>query len=361
MTQKKTIAVGLSGGIDSAVTAALLCREGHDVRAVTMQFWNGSVNLSPNRHSACFGPGETEDIETARIVADFLGIPHSVIPLAEEYEKTVLNYYRSEYLSGRTPNPCVVCNSLIKFGALWGAIENVGIACECLAMGHYARVEYDGEKNMFKLRQGTDASKDQSYFLHRLTQRQLARIRLPLGAKFKKDVIALAKEWKIPRVTERKESQDFLESDDHACLFDKSSFTPGPILDIGGRVIGEHRGLVYYTVGQREGLGVSSGRRMYVKEIRAADNAIVVGERDDILVRQTLIKNINWIPGYPPAKNFVCQVRLRYRHAGVRAKVELIDDKQANVIFGEPQFAVTPGQAAVFYHGDEMLGGGWIS
>lgn len=358
---KKRIAVGLSGGIDSAVTAALLRREGHEVQAVTMQLWNGRIKLQPNKSAACFGPGEAEDIDAAREVAACLKIPHTVIPLAEEYEEKVLNYYRREYLAGRTPNPCVVCNALIKFGALWNALERVGVNCDLLAMGHYARIEHDAAAGIFRLRQGVDTSKDQSYFLHRLNQQQLAKILLPLGTKFKKDVIALAREWKIPRVTEKKESQDFLESDDHACLFDKKSVRPGPILDANGKTIGKHRGLVYYTVGQRDGLGLSVGQRMYVKEIRTSDNAIVVGERDKVLLPQTSVKDINWIRGTPPAKEFACLVRLRYRHAGAHTKVTLDDKNQAHVVFSDPQFAVTPGQAAVFYLGDEVLGGGWIS
>lgn len=357
---KKRIVVGLSGGVDSAVTAAILRRDGHEVQAVTMQFWDGRFDFQSKNRSACFGPGEAEDIAAAQEVAAFLGIPHTVIPLAEEYEGKVLNYYRCEYLAGRTPNPCVVCNALIKFGALFPALEKAGIDCDQIAMGHYARVDYDDRKSIFRLRQGIDASKDQSYFLHRLNQAQFAKMLLPLGTRLKRDVSALAKEWKIPRVTERKESQDFLESDDHACMFDKNSVHPGPILDINGKKIGTHRGLIHYTIGQRDSLGISAGQRMYVKEIRAADNAIIVGERHDIMTSQTSVKDINWICGTPPAQEFACLVRLRYRHAGALATVTLDDKNQALVAFNESQFAVTPGQAAVFYSGDEVLGGGWI-
>lgn len=360
-SNRKKIAVGLSGGVDSAVTAAILCREGYDVHAVTMQFWDGKFDFQSKNRSACFGPGEAEDIAAAQEVAAFLNIPHTIIPLGREYEAGVLDYYRHEYLAGKTPNPCVICNALIKFGALFPALEKAGIDCDQLAMGHYARIEHDAAAGIFRLRQGVDTSKDQSYFLHRLNQQQLARIHLPLGARFKKDVIALAREWKIPRVTERKESQDFLESDDHACMFDKNSIRPGPIFDAGGKMIGKHRGLIHYTIGQRDGLGISAGKRMYVKEIRAADNAIVVGERNEVLMPQTSVKDINWIRGTPPAKEFASLVRLRYRHAGVQARVTLADNKQAHVVFNDPQFAVTPGQAAVFYQGDEVLGGGWIS
>lgn len=357
---KKRIAVGLSGGIDSAVTAAILRRAGHEVCAVTMQLWSGRIKLQPNGSAACFGPGEAEDIAAAQEVAAFLGIPHKVIPLAEEYEEKVLNYYRREYLAGRTPNPCVVCNALIKFGALLPALERFGISCDQLAMGHYARVDYDDRKNMFRLRQGVDTSKDQSYFLHRLNQAQLAKIILPLGTRLKRDVIALAKEWKIPRVTGKKESQDFVESNDHAALFDGRKIRPGPIIDANGKVVGTHRGLIYYTIGQRNGLGISTGQRMYVKEIRANTNTIVGGERNDVLTSQTSLADVHWISGTPPEKEFTCLVRLRYRHAGAQARVTLADNKQANVVFNDPQFAVTPGQAAVFYQNDEVLGGGWI-
>lgn len=361
MTGNKRIAVGLSGGVDSAVTAAGLLRAGHEVCAVTMQFWTGKLKFHASKRAACFGPGEAEDIETARAVAAFLGIPHKVIPLAGEYEARVLDYYRAEYLAGRTPNPCVVCNALIKFGALWDALESAGVKCDLLAMGHYARVEYDAPAKIFRLRRGIDPSKDQSYFLHRLNQRQLARILLPLGPRLKRDVIAEAKKMKIPRVTEKKESQDFIESADHGPLFEGQNVPPGKIIDTRGRQLGSHRGLIHYTVGQRDGLGVSAGERMYVKEISTGDNAIVIGKRSELLAAAALIKDINWISGSPPSKEFSCVVRLRYRHGGVQSKVTLMEKDRAKILFEEAQFAVTPGQAAVFYRGDEVLGGGWIA
>ena len=360
MTTKKRIAVGLSGGIDSAVTAAIMLREGHEVCAVTMQFWTGRIKLQPNGRAACFGPGEADDIAAAGEVAKHLGIQHKVIPLAAEYEGKVLNYYRSEYLAGRTPNPCVVCNSLIKFGALWDALERSGLGCDQLAMGHYARVEHDPATGLFRLQQGVDKSKDQSYFLHRLDQAQLARVRLPLGARLKRDVVAEAKKLGLPRVIDKPESQDFIESDDHAALFDAGKIRPGPIVDSAGKVVGTHRGLVHYTIGQRDGLGISAGQRVYVKEIIPATNTIVIGERSDMLLPEASIAEIHWIGKTPPAEKFDCLVRLRYRHAGIQCKVTLAGNKKAKIVFDEPQFAVTPGQAAVFYLGDEVLGGGWI-
>lgn len=363
-SNRKKIAVGLSGGIDSAVTAALLQRKGHEVCAVTMQFWTGRIKLQPNGRAACFGPGEAEDIDAARKIASFLGIPHTVIPLAEEYEEKVLNYYRSEYLAGRTPNPCIVCNALIKFGALWDSLERSGVNCDRLAMGHYARVEHDAAAGIFRLRQGIDTSKDQSYFLHRLNQSQLARILLPLGAWLKRDVIAEAKKIGLPRVTDKPESQDFIESDDHASLFDGKPVRPGPIIDAEGKVIGTHRGLIYYTIGQRDGLGISTGQRMYVKEIHSDTNTIVIGERNDMFLPEAEVADVHWIRGTPPeqeGKEFTCLVRLRYRHTGVQAEVRIAGNNRARIVFNEPQFAVTPGQAAVFYLGDEVLGGGWIS
>jgi tRNA-specific 2-thiouridylase len=358
---RKKIAVGLSGGVDSAVTAALLCREGHKVCAVTMQFWSGRIKLETNGGSACFGPGEAEDIAAAQEVAAFLGIPHQVIPLAEEYEEKVLNYYRHEYLAGRTPNPCIVCNALIKFGALLPALERFGINYDLLAMGHYARIDHDAATGIFRLRQGIDAHKDQSYFLHRLDQSQLAKICLPIGVWLKRDVIAEAKKLGLPRVTGKPESQDFLESNDHAAIFDGNQIRPGPIVDTGGKIIGTHRGVIYYTIGQRDGLGICADRRMYVKEIHADTNTIVIGGRDELLMSEASVADVHWICGTPPAKEFICLVRLRYRHDGAQATVTLTNEKRARIVFNEPQFAVTPGQAAVFYLGDEVLGGGWIS
>lgn len=361
MAKNRKIAVGLSGGIDSAVTAAILLKEGHDVHAVTMQFWSGRIKLQANGRAACFGPGEKEDIEAAAEVATFLGIPHTVIPLAEEYEQKVLNYYRREYLAGRTPNPCVVCNALIKFGALWDALEKSSLNCDRLAMGHYARVEHDAPTGLFRLRQGTDLSKDQSYFLHRLNQAQLARILMPLGPRLKSDVIAEAVKMKLPRVTEKPESQDFIESNDHAALFDGNSVQPGKTVDSEGKNIGTHRGLIHYTIGQRDGLGISAAQRMYVKEIHAATNTLVIAGREKLMEAEATVADIHWISGKTPGNEFTCLVRLRYRHSGVRATVTLEKEKKARIIFNEPQFAVTPGQAAVFYLGDEVLGGGWIS
>jgi tRNA-specific 2-thiouridylase len=361
MNSKRKIAVGLSGGVDSAVTAALLLRAGHQVCGVTMQFWTGNVKFRSNGSSACFGPREAEDIEAARAVADFLGIPHKVIPLAGEYESKVLNYYRGEYLAGRTPNPCVVCNALIKFGALWEALERSGAACDLLAMGHYARVEHDAASGIFRLRQGIDQSKDQSYFLHRLNQQQLSRIILPLGEKLKRDVICEAKKIKLPRVTERKESQDFIESDDHASLFEGRPVRAGKIMDTEGNQIGSHRGLVHYTIGQRDGLGVCGSQRMYVKEIRSDSNTIVIGKRNELLLSEMSLTGTHWIGRKPPGQEFNGLVRLRYRHPGVQTRVTLQEDNRARAVFSEPQFAVTPGQAAVFYRGDEVLGGGWIA
>jgi len=361
VTGKKKIAVGLSGGVDSAVTAALLLRAGHAVCGVTMQFWTGKIKFKSVRPSACFGPGEAEDIASAREVAAILGIPHKVIPLAGEYEAKVLGYYRAEYLAGRTPNPCVVCNALIKFGALWDALESAEVKYDLLAMGHYARVEHDAPAKIFRLRQGIDQSKDQSYFLHRLSQRQLARAILPLGNMRKKDVIAEALKMKLPRVAERKQSQDFIESADHGPLFEGQNVPPGKIIDARGRQLGLHRGLVHYTIGQRDGLGISAGERMYVKKISARDNTIVIGKRDELMATETVIRDVHWISGFPPDREFACTVRLRYRHGGVHSRVALAGNDAARIIFDEAQFAATPGQAAVFYDGDEVLGGGWMA
>ncbi|MDD5483543.1 MAG: tRNA 2-thiouridine(34) synthase MnmA [Kiritimatiellae bacterium] len=355
---KRRIAVGLSGGVDSAVAAALLKRAGYEVLAVTMQLGSGRISFDDKKCSACFGPGQAQEIDAARAAAAYLEIPHAVIPLADEFEDKVLGYYRREYLAGRTPNPCVVCNALIKFGALREAAAKTGFNCGLLATGHYARVDYDARQRLFLLRQGIDPAKDQSYFLHRLNQAQLAAIVFPLGDRLKRDVIAEAKRIGLPRVTEKKESRDFLQKDDHSFLFAGHPGRPGPILDTKGKRIGTHRGIIHYTIGQRSGLGGGAGRR-YVKEIRAKNNTIVIGERNEILALQTSVRDINWIAKKPPAKEFAGLARLRYRQAGVHCQVTT-ENSGARVVFDEPQFAVTPGQAAVFYRGDEVLGGGWI-
>lgn len=360
--KKIKVAVGMSGGVDSAMTASLMIEKGYDVVGITMQIWDGTVNIPENARSGCYGPGEEKDIRDAESIAGRLGIRHHVIPLAEEYKKVVLDYYRSEYLCGRTPNPCVVCNRKIKFGALLAKAEKSGIGFDYFATGHYVRNIYDEKDKLHHLLKGVDPSKDQSYFLFSLGQGQLSKIIFPLGGYMKKDVVKMALDKGFSDIASKQESQDFIESEDHSPLFSSGEARPGPIVDTAGNVLGKHRGLIHYTIGQREGLGVATGGRIYVKEIRPESNTIVVAGKDEVTAKSCKVEEVKWVSGKAaPEAQINCQVRVRYRQKGVGAAVKPSAGKTAEVVFSEPQFAVTPGQAAVFYLGDEVLGGGFIA
>jgi len=357
---KKRILVGMSGGVDSAVAAMLLAREGHDVTGATMLVWDGSFQLKETARSACYGPAEARDVESARSAARKIGIPHIVVPLAEEFRRQVVDYFRSEYLCGRTPNPCLRCNQVVKFGLLPEMCRRMGVDFEFFATGHYARVERDSASGIYRLLKGMDRNKDQSYFLCRLTQEQLSTLMLPLGGLTKTEVIGIARAEGLADLVERPESQDFVEADDHTALFRPEEMKPGPIVDVAGRGVGVHRGIAAYTVGQRAGLNVSSSERLYVKEIRAQANTIVVGTREDAETSCCLAVDVNWIAGEPPASKFRCLVRHRYRNAGAMAEVQTRGRREVIILFDEKQFGVAPGQGAVFYDGDAVIGGGWI-
>lgn len=356
------IAVGLSGGVDSSMTALLLRRAGFDIVGLTMQIWDGSIPLADEGRSGCFGPGEVRDLEAVRAFAGRLGIPHHVVPLAEEYRRVVLDYFREEYLRGRTPNPCVHCNRQMKLGFLLDRARQLGVRFDAFATGHYARRAWDSGRGRHRLLRAVDASKDQTYFLSHLAQAQLGQLVLPLGGLLKDEVRTLAAGAGFPDLAARSESQDFIESRSYGALFRSSDARPGPIVTRAGERLGTHSGLIHYTIGQRKGLGVGgAGEPWYVVELDAEKNRIVVGRREELGGLRFRAVRVNWI-GLPaaPAEPARVECRIRQRHAGAPATMRRVDDSTVDVEFDEPQFSITPGQIAVFYDGDDVLGGGTI-
>lgn len=358
------MAVGLSGGVDSSVAAYLLQRQGYTVVGLTMQIWDGSLPLPDEGRSGCYGPGESRDIEAARALAGRLRIPHHVVSLAPEYAAQVLDYFREEYRAGRTPNPCVRCNRSLKFGLLLERARAQGIAFDRFATGHYARVEPDPVSGRCLLRRAVDRAKDQSYFLARLSPTQLQQVLFPLGALTKPEVKAIARELGWDDVADKQESQNFIESKHYGVLFGEPG-QPGPIVDTRGRRLGQHRGIVHYTVGQRKGLGLGGTvAPLYVVSIDACSNTVVVGTHADLFSGRLIASDLNWISvAAGPHTPLRIQAKIRQQHREADAVLRLIppDGKTAEIVFAEPQMSITPGQTVVFYDDDRVLGSGIIA
>jgi tRNA-specific 2-thiouridylase len=366
------VAVGLSGGVDSAVAALALKEAGHPLVGLTMRTWDGSVALPDQGRSGCYGPGEARDAASAAAVAERLGIPHVLVDVSREYRGEVLDYFRSEYLAGRTPNPCVRCNSRVKFGALLRQARVHGVRFDSFATGHYARLTREGGLAQGRqvagggrvvLRRAADRRKDQSYFLAALSQAQLSRMILPLGDMTKAQVRALARKAGWDDLADRPESQDFIESDDRDALFKPGDHRPGPIRDLSGNVVGEHQGIGRCTVGQRKRMGLGGGKTaLYVIAVDAADNAVTVGPKESLLVRSFPASAVRWASGWEPECPRRLTVQVRSGHPGAEALVTPADGgRSAEVVFDAPQSAVTPGQFAVFYEGDAVFGCGAIA
>ena len=348
---KEKVIVGMSGGVDSSMAAALLVNQGYHVIGVSMKIWNES---SPACEGSCFSQGQQESIESAGRAAVKLGVPFHVIDLADEFKHQVLDYFCSEYQLGNTPNPCVRCNRLIKFDLLWRKAQALGLEADFFASGHYARV-CKGAGGRYLLKKGRDGKKDQSYFLYGLSQRQLARTLFPLGGYLKQDVRKMCAEMKLG-IAAGDESQDFAGGD-YSSLFTGKA-VPGTIVDRQGNVLGRHKGIVYYTPGQRRGLGIASKEPVYVIDIRAETNSVVVGSVNNLRTEEQIVSDVNWIARESPAKAMQVMARIRSSHAGYEAVVFPHDNGEVVVKYKKPQVGAARGQAIVFYDGDVVVGGG---
>ena len=370
MSDAKTIAVAMSGGVDSSTVAAMLRAEGHNVIGLTMQLWNqrrlaGHEGMPESVQGRCCS---LDDVYDARRVAEHIGIPYYVVNHEERFERDVVRPFVEEYLSGRTPIPCSLCNNHLKFDQLLIVAQQIG--AERVATGHYARVAYDDARGRWLLKRPADHSKDQTYFLFGLTQEQLSRTLFPLGEMTKPEVRELARKHGLA-LAEKPDSQEicFVPGGDYkrfidAYLADQGESLPdtaGELVTTSGEVIGEHSGIHNFAVGQRKGLGVATGSPLYVIQISGADKQVVVGGEENLYSRTLRARRINLIAVDDLREPMRVTVKIRHRHEPAPAVIEKVADDEILATFDEPQRAITPGQAAVFYDGDVVVGGGWIA
>ncbi|MCD7879138.1 MAG: tRNA 2-thiouridine(34) synthase MnmA, partial [Candidatus Gastranaerophilales bacterium] len=350
------ILVGLSGGVDSSVAAFLLKQAGHDVIGATMSIWgkNGMAVKSGHKN-ACYGPDEKEDIEEARKIAEQIGIPYYVFDCSSQYEEIVLKNFKSEYLEGRTPNPCVWCNAYVKFGALPEIAKLNGVQFDKFATGHYVRIEE--QNGHILLKKGIAAKKDQSYFLYRLNEEKLKNIIFPLGEYTKDEIRKIAQENGL-LAAEKPDSQDFYGGDYNELLQIKDKL--GYIVDTEGKILGEHKGIWNYTVGQRKGLGISSTEPLYVLSLNKDKNEVIVGHLDKTFKKSLIAKNLNWINFDKLDRDINVTAKIRSTQIPVPALVKAENDSGVQVIFDDYQKSIAIGQSVVFYDNDVVLGGGII-
>jgi tRNA-specific 2-thiouridylase len=354
---KTRVVVGMSGGVDSSATAALLLEQGYEVVGITLKLW--PQDCVSRAEDKCCGPQAVTD---ARAVCHKLGIPYYLIDEAEQFQTKVIQYFSDEYKAGRTPNPCVMCNQNLKFGRLIDRADQLG--AQYIATGHFARLEKSEYGSRTLLKRGRDLRKDQSYFLFSLRQDQLARAMFPLGEKTKSDTREVARHCKL-KTADKEESMEicFVPDNDYGKFLQQANLVQkhrGDIVNLHGQVVGQHDGIEFYTIGQRKRLGISSPKPLYVVELDSETNRVIVGDESALERDEFTVDRCNWIPFDEPPETLEVTAKIRYNHPGTSATVTPLQNGRATVKLHTPQRAITPGQAAVFYQDDLVVGGGWI-